>query len=636
MSSTPKKYVSLEEAAERLGMSNDQLVRLREDGEIRGFADRGTWKFRVEDVDELARSRQADSSPDVPMLEDEAPLPVGEDMSATVLGETPAADDVGEQPTEIRRSDESDDSDSDVKLVGADSDSDITLAPADDPSGSDSDVKLVTEPMDLGSDSDVKLVSEPISEGSDSDVQLIEPAQSLDDSSDSDVALVNDDSSVALDLAPDDSEQASVLSDDVGLALETGSSLTLAADSGISLEADEGITLDTGSDSGISLDSVGDSGISLEDSGEVSGTVPMMDVMPDVEGVEETKFEIPSMEGDSAFELQMEDDSGDDTGVLDLEDSGEVLDDAIFDLEEDETGFDGRRPWTELSTDGEGRFLFCGLPAPHHISLTANTLGVEREASVDLRPGAVFDTTLALPLGGAMVVMGRVRDGETMRPVAGAEVTIGDETVLSDGRGSFLLPSLTAGLHEVRVEHMAYGERIDSVLVRGASAVSMEITLMPEAFELKGLTVEVESERAARYRRYRARGTRVDVMEREAIEKASLGASSVADVLVSPELPFLRAYEVSFPIREGNNRFFRRGICVELSRQRGGGCRMPEVYLNDAPLHQPEFALLDLDPASIQRIEVVPPLEAGAVLGTQGGDGAIYIYLRGAGPGGRR
>lgn len=301
----------------------------------------------------------------------------------------------------------------------------------------------------------------------------------------------------------------------------------------------------------------------------------------------------------------------------------------------DETGFDGRRPWTEVSTDGEGRFLICGVPVPHHVSLTATTLGVEGEAAVDLRPGAVVDTTLALPLGGAMVVMGTVRDGETMSPVAGAEVTIGDATVLSDGRGSFLLPSLTAGLHEVRVQHMAYGERIDSVLVSGASAVSMEITLMPEAFELKGLTVEVESERAARYRRYRARGTRVDVMEREAIEKASLGASSVADVLVSPELPFLRAYEVSFPIQEGDNRFVRRGICVELSRQRGGGCRMPEVYLNGAPLHQPEFALLDLDPASIQRIEVVPPLEAGAVLGTQGGDGAIYIYLQGAGPGER-
>ena len=345
MSSTPKKYLSLEEAAERLGMSNDQLVRLREDGEIRGFADRGTWKFRVEDVDELVRSRQADSNPDVPMLEDEEPLPVGEDMSATVLSDPQAGDDVGEQPTEIRRSEESEgSSDSDVKLVGADSDSDITLAPADDPAASDSDVKLVTEPLDMGSDSDVKLVSEPISEGSDSDVQLIEPSQSGDDGSDSDVALVggdsSDDSGIALDLAPDDSEQASVLSDDVGMALETGSSLTLAADSGISLEADEGITLDSASDSGISLDTVGDSGISLEDSGEVAGTVPMMDAVPDVEGVEETKFEIPAMEGDSSFELEMEDDSGDDTGVLDLEDSGEVLDDAIFDLDEDDSGYD--------------------------------------------------------------------------------------------------------------------------------------------------------------------------------------------------------------------------------------------------------------------------------------------------------
>jgi excisionase family DNA binding protein len=65
MSSTPKKYLSLEEAAARLAVSKDQLIRMRESGDIRGFADRGTWKFRVEDVDELARTRQADSSPEV-------------------------------------------------------------------------------------------------------------------------------------------------------------------------------------------------------------------------------------------------------------------------------------------------------------------------------------------------------------------------------------------------------------------------------------------------------------------------------------------------------------------------------------------------------------------------------------------
>ncbi len=330
MSSTPKKYLSLEEAAKRLSVSTDQLIRMRENQEIRGFADRGTWKFRVEDVDEVARTRQADSSPDVPLMDDSGPMVVGDDMSdagsSTILADLPQGADVGEQPTVIRKgsdiiqkgSAERHPSDSDVKLLGSDSDSDITLAPAD-PGGSDSDVKLVPEPA---------------AEGSDSDVQLIDPSDA-EDSSDSDVALIGSgDSTVALDLAPDDSEQASVLSDDIGLALETGSSLTLAADSGISLEADEGITLDTGADSGISLESIGDSGISLEDSDEFQGTVPMMNAMPEVESVEETKFEIP-VSDDSSFDLGM-DDSDAETGVLNLEDSGEAaLDDAVFDLDED-------------------------------------------------------------------------------------------------------------------------------------------------------------------------------------------------------------------------------------------------------------------------------------------------------------
>ena len=65
-----KKYLTLEEASRQLGMAPDELVRLRERGEIRGFADRGTWKFRSEDVEEFARSRDADSSPEVPIIDD--------------------------------------------------------------------------------------------------------------------------------------------------------------------------------------------------------------------------------------------------------------------------------------------------------------------------------------------------------------------------------------------------------------------------------------------------------------------------------------------------------------------------------------------------------------------------------------
>jgi excisionase family DNA binding protein len=335
MSSNPKKYLSLEEAAARLSVTKDQLIKMRETGEIRGFADRGTWKFRQEDVDEVARTRQSDSNPDVPMFGDSGPMVIGDELaesgSSTILSEGLSG--VEDDPTVIRKGSAGAASDSDVKLVGADSDSDITLAPGRDPASSDSDVKLIPEPA---------------SDSSDSDVQLIDPAAAGEDSSDSDVALIGgQDSTVALDLLPDDSEQASVLSDDSGLALDSGSSLTLAADSGISLEADEGITLDVGSDSGISLEGIGDSGISLEDSDEFGGTVPMMDAVPQAESVEETKFEIPAMQDDSAFDLKMKS-GADDTGVLDLGDSGQQsLDDAVFDVDEDT----GEEDELEVSAD---------------------------------------------------------------------------------------------------------------------------------------------------------------------------------------------------------------------------------------------------------------------------------------------
>ena len=45
-----KKYLTLEEAAERLGMTAREMEQQREDGVIRGFANRGSWKFREDDV----------------------------------------------------------------------------------------------------------------------------------------------------------------------------------------------------------------------------------------------------------------------------------------------------------------------------------------------------------------------------------------------------------------------------------------------------------------------------------------------------------------------------------------------------------------------------------------------------------
>lgn len=330
-----KKYLSLEEAAGLLDMTTEQLMKIREQGEIRGFADRGSWKFREQDIDEFQRSRQVDSSPDFPIITG--------DSSSSVL-EGPDAADVSSSDSDVRLFfdqslfDDTDsevslsadsgfkisDSDSDVRLSGEDDDSDVQLADDDvnvaeddlaatglfDGSDSDSDVKLMGSDdlllPDEDSDSDVKLSADL--DRTDSDIRLAEPsppptarlssAPSAKPSpaptakpnrlqfppDDSDLKLINKGSGVRKDKP------------DSGISLEVrGSGLGLEADeSGISLEMDSGISLDA-DDSGISLESY-DSGISLE--GFESGTSLRDDSGLTLEA------------GDSGISLDQDDDSG--------------------------------------------------------------------------------------------------------------------------------------------------------------------------------------------------------------------------------------------------------------------------------------------------------------------------------------
>jgi excisionase family DNA binding protein len=94
------KYLSIEEAVEILGIPQDEITRLREAGELRGFADHGTWKFRTEDIEEFARSRQADSSEDGGLGTQDL-LPIDDDFDSQ--GTTSLLDDDDEvsadQPT---------------------------------------------------------------------------------------------------------------------------------------------------------------------------------------------------------------------------------------------------------------------------------------------------------------------------------------------------------------------------------------------------------------------------------------------------------------------------------------------------------------------------------------------------------
>lgn len=234
-----KKYLSIEEVADLLGIAPSDVTRLREKGEIRAFADRGNWKFKPEDIEELRRTRQFDSGPQVPLKS-----PSSDD---SVLSDD---EELSEQPTIIRKSPPMGTSDSDVRLMTdnllpdeddeiglplSDSDSDVRLAsekPSGKDPGSDSDVKLVAPGDSL---SDVKLVGEKDLADSDSDVQL---TGAMPDS-DSDVQLAGSEGSDS----------------DVKLSLDS-------SDSDVRLATSPGV-LDEDSDSDVQLSGAGSSGKSL-------------------------------------------------------------------------------------------------------------------------------------------------------------------------------------------------------------------------------------------------------------------------------------------------------------------------------------------------------------------------------------
>ncbi|MGF1582742.1 MAG: helix-turn-helix domain-containing protein [Gemmataceae bacterium] len=159
-------YYTLEEAAEILNMSVDELKMLARRGEVRSFQDRGTWRFLVADIQELARKRGLTSDPDLTLGESTPTSPSHPNNSPSDEGNAvrrPGEDSAGpakaSDPEVFPFSLEGDDT-SDEMLAFQDG-----VANASDASESgpipqdDSSVELGgrTEPR-LGSDSDVRLV----------------------------------------------------------------------------------------------------------------------------------------------------------------------------------------------------------------------------------------------------------------------------------------------------------------------------------------------------------------------------------------------------------------------------------------------------------------------------------------------
>jgi excisionase family DNA binding protein len=326
-----QNLLSLEEAAAMLGISTDELNRLREDREIFGVRDGATWKFKREEV-ERYRDMNASSSAiggsisDLPITLDDDDSREGDSvLLSNIMLEGPSS---SMSSTVIGKAGDLDDGDVDIQLGGEDiqlggevsdlqlaGDSGLSLIPTDG-GGMDSDLKLVADEPQSGAADEATVQYQA---SGDSDLELAAD----DDLSFSGIGLAEDSSPKQPKVAPPEGESDIALGGS-NLALEddefTLSDSTIGGglveegspESTINLVEDDdagdlvlggsGIGSDI-ADSGINLAAAADSGLSLEEPLGELGSDQALGAVQELEEVSDDEFLLTPMlevEGDEA------------------------------------------------------------------------------------------------------------------------------------------------------------------------------------------------------------------------------------------------------------------------------------------------------------------------------------------------
>jgi excisionase family DNA binding protein len=194
------QFYTPEEAAHVLGMSLEELQAKVQNRQIHAFLDGGTWRFRVVDVDELARRRGLGRDAGLPSSDsDLAIAPAGDgtllddlELSEYQLGVAqgdpgPKTSDISSVATPAGAAPTRESGSAHDILFD-----DLSVPP--NPMAGSSSVIIGMQPTGKDpSDSDVRLVPINLRSASDSDVGLATPDPDLELASESDVTLIEED-----------------------------------------------------------------------------------------------------------------------------------------------------------------------------------------------------------------------------------------------------------------------------------------------------------------------------------------------------------------------------------------------------------------------------------------------------------
>lgn len=225
-------------------------------------------------------------------------------------------------------------------------------------------------------------------------------------------------------------------------------------------------------------------------------------------------------------------------------------------------------------------------------------------------------------------ITGEVLEATTGRPLAGAQVFIPGTPfgTLTNASGRFLIPGVPAGAVIVRVQMIGYGSSDREVTIQAGQTAQVNFELRQSAIALDEIVVTgagVATER-------RKLGNTVAAIDATQIENAPV--TNVSEVLQGRE-PGVVANLSGGGAGEGSNIRIRGGSSLSQSNDPiiiidgvrvDGGMGLGGI----GPGGGSPSRLDDIDPASIERIEVLKGAAAATLYGTEASNGVIQIFTK--------
>lgn len=223
-------------------------------------------------------------------------------------------------------------------------------------------------------------------------------------------------------------------------------------------------------------------------------------------------------------------------------------------------------------------------------------------------------------------VAGSIVDAATGEPIASAMVSVLGTNigVLTNQTGQFTLRNVRVGEQEVRVHHIGYRSVTETVTIQPGVAITLNVRLRRSAIELDALVVSGQAATSAR----REIGTAI-----ASIDAAQLETRPIANVsqMLQSRAPGVTVLSGGGQVGQGA-RIVLRGVTsasmniepviyvdgVRITSERGGGVS------SDATTS----GLDEINPADIERIEVIRGAAAATMYGTEASGGVIQIFTR--------